>query len=69
MLNKDNIKFIPKLDDLKFITNWKSITLLNISYYGQSFSPQSLASFPMIIQLEKIGFVKGRYILDNVINI
>lgn len=32
IINKGNIKFIPKTRDIEDIYNWKTITLLNMSY-------------------------------------
>ena len=32
IINKGNIKFIPKARDPKDICNWRPITLLNVSY-------------------------------------
>lgn len=32
LINKGNIKFIPKCRDPKDIYNWRSVTLLNVSY-------------------------------------
>lgn len=32
IINRGNICFIPKEGDLELITNWRHITLLNVSY-------------------------------------
>ena len=32
IINKGNIKFIPKASDPEDICNWRAITLLNVSY-------------------------------------
>jgi len=32
LINKGNIKFIPKPGDPEIITNWRPITLLNVTY-------------------------------------
>lgn len=31
IINRENIKFIPKPDDIDINTNWRPITLLNVS--------------------------------------
>ena len=69
MLNKGNIKFIPKPEDPKMITNWLPITLLNVSYKTivKALGLKVWPLLPLIIRPEQIGFIMGRYILDNVI--
>lgn len=69
MLNKGNIKFIPKLGDSKYITSWYPITLLNVSYkiIAKALALKLWPILPLIIRPEQTKFFQGRYILDNVI--
>lgn len=32
IINKGNIKFIPKARDLELISSWRPITLINVNY-------------------------------------
>ena len=69
IINKGNIKFIPKARDPEDISNWRLITLLNMSYkiIAKAISLKIYHLLSLIVQLEKIGFIKSRYILDNII--
>jgi len=69
LINKGNIKFIPNKRDPKIIINWRSITMLNVTYkiISKALSLKLKPLLPLIIHLEQTCFVKGRYILDNVI--
>ena len=71
IINKGNIKFIPKARDPKDIYNWRPINLLNVSYkiIAKAISLKIDHLLPLIVQLEKIGFIKSRYILENIISI
>jgi hypothetical protein len=69
LINKGNIKFIPKSGDPEEITNWRPITLLNVSYkiIAKALSLKVRHLLPQIIRPEQTGFIKSRYILDNII--
>ena len=69
LINKGNIKFIPKPSDQKIITNWRPITLLNVSYkiIAKALALKLHPLLPLIVRPEQTSFVQGRYILDNVI--
>ena len=71
IINKGNIKFIPKAMDLEDIFNWKPITLMNVSYkiIAKAFSFKIWHLLPLIVRPKKTGFVKSRYILDNIIDV
>lgn len=71
IINKGNIKFIPKAGYPEVITNWRPITLLNVRYkiISKATALKLRPILPLVIRLEQIGFFKGRYILDNVITV
>ena len=70
IINKGNIKFIPKAGDLEDIFNRQPITLLNVSYkIAKVISLKIFHLLPLIVRLEKTSFIKSRYILDNIISI
>jgi hypothetical protein len=55
--------------DLELITNWRPITHLNVSYkiIAKDLALQLCYILPQIIKLEKMGFIRGKYILNNVV--
>ena len=69
IINKGNIKFIPKAGDPENIYNWRPITLLNVSYkiIAKALSLKSKNMLPIIVWPKKTSFIKSRYILDNII--
>lgn len=69
IINKGNIKFIPKAGDPEDICIWRPITLLNVSYkiITMAISHKIRHLLPSIVRPEKNGFIKSRYILDNII--
>ena len=70
IINKGNVKFIPKASDLEDIyINWRPITLLNVSYkvIAKALALKIQHLFPLIVHPEKTGFIKSRYILNNII--
>ena len=71
IINKGNIKFIPKARDSEDICNWRPITLLNVSYkiIAKEISLKIFHLLPLIVRLEKTSFIKSRYILDNIIDV
>ena len=71
IINKGNIKFIPKVGDLEDICNRKPITLLNVSYkiISEALSLKIRHMLPLIVQPEKTSFIKSGYILDNIIDV
>lgn len=68
-INKGIVKLIPKEGDKVLIKNWRPITLLNVSY--------KILAKALATRLEKIlrkficstqtRFIKGRYILENLV--
>lgn len=68
-INKGIIWFIPKPGDPKHITNWRKITLLNVYYkiLAKELAIHIKNILPKIISLKKIGFIRGHFILDNVV--
>ena len=71
IINKGNIKFIPKVGDSKDICNWRPITLLNVSYKidAKVLALKIRHMLPSIVRPKQTGFLKSRYILDNIIAI
>lgn len=71
IINKGNIKFIPKSGDLEDICNWTSITLLNVSYkiIAKALALKIRHLLPLIVRPEQTSFIKSRYILDNIITV
>ena len=71
IINKGNIKFILKVGDPKDICNWRPITLLNVSYkiIAKALALKIGHMLPSIVHPEQTGFIKSRYILDNIIAI
>lgn len=69
IVNKRNIKFMPKADDPKDIYNWQPITLLNESYkiIAKAIFLKICHLLPLIVRPEKTRFIKSKYILDNII--
>ena len=69
IINKENIKFIPKDGDPKDIFNQRPITLLIISYkiIAKAISLKIHHLLPLIVWPEKTGFIKSKYILDKII--
>ena len=69
IINKGNIKFIPKVGDPEDICNWRPITLLNVSYkiIAKAISFKIWHLLSLIVHLEKTSFIKSRYILGNII--
>ena len=63
------ISLIPKPNkDLEELSNWRPITLLNIDYKiaTKAISNRIKKVLPIIIDKEQTGFMKGRYIGENV---
>ncbi|GLJ49275.1 hypothetical protein SUGI_1041170 [Cryptomeria japonica] len=68
-INRGIIKLIPKEGDKALIKNWRPITLLNVSYkiLAKILALRLQDILPKIISSTQTGFIKGRYILENVI--
>ena len=62
IINKGNIKFIPKASDPDNICNWKLITL-----FVEAISLKIHQLLPLFVWPQKTGFIKSSYILDNII--
>ena len=63
------ISLIPKPNkDLENLANWRPITLLNIDYKiaTKTISNRLKKILPIIVDIEQSGFIKGRYIGENV---
>ncbi|XP_059064555.1 uncharacterized protein LOC131856693 [Cryptomeria japonica] len=68
-INSGIIKLIPKEGDKALLKNWRPITLLNVSYkiLAKIMSRRLEIVLPKFVCPTQTGFVKGRYILENLI--
>lgn len=59
IISEGNIKFIPKLEDSKLISSWRTITLPNVSYnrIAKALALRLRPLLPQIVRLEQIGFI------------
>ena len=63
------IKLIPKKDaEPYFIKNWRPLTLLNCDYKiaAKSIANRLKRSLPDLINYDQTGFIKGRFIGENI---
>ena len=63
------IKLIPKKDtELSFVKNWHPITLLNTDYKiaAKASANRIKSVLPRLINNDKTGFMKGRFIGENI---
>lgn len=68
-INVGLIKLIPKEGDKTLVKNWRPITLLNVSYkiMVKVLAKRLENVLPKVINPTQTGFVKGRYILENLL--
>ena len=68
-INMGIIKLIPKDGDKSLIKNWRPITLLNVSYkiLAKALASRLVNILPNFICSTQTGFIKGRYILENLV--
>jgi hypothetical protein len=66
-----SIKLIPKKGDLKKITNWRPISLLNCLYkiISRAVNNRLQKAAPFVLSRAQKGFVKNRYIQECLINV
>lgn len=69
IINRGIIKLIPKEGDKTNIKNWRPITLLNVSYkiLAKVLARKLESILPKFVGSTQTGFIKGRYILENLI--
>ena len=63
------IRLIPKKDsDPHFIKNWRPITLLNSDYTisAKAIANRIKKTLPKVINEDQTGFIKGRFIGENI---
>lgn len=67
--NQGLIKLLPKEGDKTLVKNWRPITLLNVSYkvLAKVLAMRLTNILPKFINSTQTGFIKGRYILENLI--
>lgn len=68
-INSDIIKLLPKDGDKALIKNWRPITLLNVSYkiLAKILALRLAHILPKFVCATQTRFIKGRYILENLI--
>ncbi|XP_059069967.1 uncharacterized protein LOC131859829 [Cryptomeria japonica] len=68
-INQGIIKLLPKDGNKALIKNWRPITLLNVSYkvLAKILALRLVDILPKFIGPSQTGFIKGRYILENLI--
>ncbi|KAL3685968.1 hypothetical protein R1sor_003990 [Riccia sorocarpa] len=65
------VKLLPKNNDRKFLKNWRSISLLTLTYkiIGKILAARLKEVVPCLVDDDQTGFVHGRSIIDNVISL
>lgn len=68
-VNRGVIKLLPKAGDRSLVKNWRAITLLNLSYkiIAKLLARRIAEITKNIVSVNQTGFIKGRYILENLI--
>ena len=68
-INKGILKLLSKEGDKYLIKNWRPITLLNVSYkiLVKVLAIRLIHILPKLISNSQTDFIKGRYILKNLI--
>lgn len=68
-INMGIVKLIPKDGDKALIKKWRPITLLNVSYkiLAKALASRLEKILPKFICSTQIVFIKGRYILENLV--
>ena len=66
------LQLLPKKNkDLMYVRNWRPITLLNVDYklLSKSLATRLRAVLPDLVYQDQRGFIKDRYIGDNIMEI
>lgn len=66
------ITLIPKKDlDRSQLANWRPITLLNVDFkiYSKAIAKRIQSCIKEVVHTDQTGFIRGRYIGENLINI
>lgn len=68
-INRGYIKLLLKEGDKNLIKNWRPITLLNVSYnfLAKVLAIRLVHILPKFVSITQTSFIKGRYILENLI--
>ncbi|KAL3686887.1 hypothetical protein R1sor_013196 [Riccia sorocarpa] len=74
LLTKDNrglIKLIPKNEDRFWLTNWRPITLLTVTYkiIAKIIASRLNSMMPGLVDRQQTGFIAGRDITENVLSL
>ncbi|KAL3675783.1 hypothetical protein R1sor_025731 [Riccia sorocarpa] len=64
------IKLIPKPGEKRFLSNWRPISLMNWTYklISKILANRVRDFLPKLVTPQQAGFVKGRYITDNILS-
>ena len=63
------LNLLPKKDkDLRYLANWRPVSLLNTDYkiLTKNFAIRLQKVIPSIINHDQVGYIKGRYIGENI---
>ena len=65
------ISLLPKKKDLLFLQNWRPLTLLNVDYkiLAKLIATRLKTILNYIIHTDQTGFMKGRYIGENIVTL
>ena len=68
-MNRGIIKLLPKVGDKFLVINQRPITLLNLSYkiIAKLLARRIVDITKNIVSFTHTGFIKGKYILENLI--
>ncbi|KAL3678979.1 hypothetical protein R1sor_021935 [Riccia sorocarpa] len=65
------VKLLPKSRECHLLKNWRSISLLSLSYklIGRILANRLKRILPRLVDIDQTGFVEGRSIMDNVLSL
>ncbi|KAL3699503.1 hypothetical protein R1sor_017525 [Riccia sorocarpa] len=65
------IKLIPKGGEKKLLSNWRPISLINLTYkiVTKILATRVRSMMPQLVDPQQSGFIQGRFITDNVLSL